>query len=81
MLDGILPDAFKGDAHAYLMAVYKDPAQSTKDRLGAAIAAISYEKPRLAAVEMKAEVDASVEVNRIELVAVWPSSLPATISS
>lgn len=68
-LEGLLPDAFTGDAHAFLMAVYKDASNPIKDRLAAAVAAIGYEKPKLASVEMKAEVDATVEVSRIELVA------------
>ncbi len=50
-LEGLLPEAFKGDAHAFLMAVYKDTSNPIKDRLAAATAAIGYEKPKLAAVE------------------------------
>jgi hypothetical protein len=48
-------DAFQGDAHALLMAVYKDPRQPAGLRLEAARAAIGYEKPRLAAVEAKVD--------------------------
>jgi hypothetical protein len=49
---GILGEnAFEGDAHALLMAVYKDQAQPLKARLDAAIAAIGYEKPRLSSVD------------------------------
>jgi hypothetical protein len=44
-------NAFAGDAHALLMAVYKDQAQPLKARLDAAIAAIGYEKPRLSSIE------------------------------
>lgn len=69
VIEDVLPDAFKGDAHAYLMAVYKDETMPVKDRLAAATAAIGYEKPKLAAVEVQAEVDATVSVSRIELVA------------
>jgi len=69
VLDSVLPDAFRGDAHTYLMAVYKDTSLPTKDRLTAAIAAIGYEKPKLASVEAKLDVDATVAVSRIELVA------------
>jgi hypothetical protein len=68
-LDGILPESFKGDAHAFLMAVYKNETNTLKDRLAAATAAIGYEKPKLGSVDVKAEVDATVEVSRIELVA------------
>jgi hypothetical protein len=42
--------AFEGDAHAFLMAVYKDPGKPDDVRLDAAKAAIRYEKPALAAV-------------------------------
>jgi hypothetical protein len=48
-------DAFDGDAHALLMAIYKDAAQPIELRMDAAKAAIGYEKPRLAAVEGKVE--------------------------
>ena len=44
-------EAFPGDAHAYLVAIYKDPAQPTERRMDAAKATIGYEKPRLAAVD------------------------------
>ena len=48
-------DAFEGDAHALLTAIYKDVAQPIGLRMDAAKAAIGYEKPRLAAVEGKVE--------------------------
>ena len=48
-----IPGAFEGDAHALLMAIYKDPAQPMALRLEAAGKAIRYEKPALAAVEME----------------------------
>ena len=44
-------DAFTGDAHAFLTAIYKDPEQPIELRVHAAKAAIGYEKPRLAAVD------------------------------
>ena len=44
-------DAFPGDAHAFLIGIYKDPAQPIDLRVHAAKAAIGYEKPRLAAVD------------------------------
>jgi hypothetical protein len=69
VLEGLIPDAFTGDAHAFLMAVYKDTQNPIKDRLAAATAAIGYEKPKLASVEAKVDVDATVAVSRIELVA------------
>lgn len=45
------PNAFDGDAHALLIALYKDTQQPLLIRLDAAKAAISYEKPRLSAVD------------------------------
>jgi len=47
-----IPGAFEGDAHALLMTIYKDPAQPMELRLDAAKAAIRFEKPVLAAIDM-----------------------------
>ena len=44
------PDAFEGDAHAFLVMLYKDPRQPDSVRIDAAKAALPYEKPRLASV-------------------------------
>ena len=44
-------DAFPGDAHALLMAVYKDKRVDMPLRIEAAKAAAPYEKPRLNAVD------------------------------
>ena len=52
-LAAVIPEVFQGDAHAYLMAIYKDPAQETAVRIDAAKAALPYEKPRLVAAEAK----------------------------
>lgn len=43
---------FEGDAHALLMAVYKNPANELPIRVDAAKAAIRYEKPSLAAIDV-----------------------------
>lgn len=51
-----VPGAFEGDAHAFLMSVYKDPSQPMPLRLEAAGKAIRYEKPALATVEQKGEI-------------------------
>ena len=51
-----LPDAFEGDSHALLVAIYKDKTHDIGLRLDAAKAAIAYEKPRLSSVDMKANV-------------------------
>ena len=47
-----IPDAFAGDAHAFLIAVYKDPRHDHHTRQDAAKAALPYEKPRLQAVPL-----------------------------
>ena len=52
-IEAALPGAFEGDAHAYLMSVYKDPSQETTARIQAASKAIGYEKPALSSVEAK----------------------------
>ena len=50
-LEVALPNAFEGEAHELLMAVYKDQDLPLPIRIDAAKAAIGYEKPKLAAVE------------------------------
>lgn len=50
-IEDVISGAFAGDAHALLVAIYKDPAHSVVLRLEAAKAAIAYEKPKLAAVQ------------------------------
>ena len=50
-LEALVPGAFEGDAHALLMAVYKDPAHELTLRVDAAKAAIRYEKPALSSVD------------------------------
>jgi hypothetical protein len=51
-----LGTAFEGDAHAFLMAVYKNEANPIDIRIDAAKAAIRFEKPSLAALEAKTEI-------------------------
>jgi hypothetical protein len=48
--------AFEGDAHAFLMAVYKNENYTVETRIDAAKAAIRFEKPTLASLESKSEV-------------------------
>ena len=43
--------AFEGDALAYFMSIYKDPAKPEHLRIDAAKVAIRYERPALAPVE------------------------------
>lgn len=47
--------AFEGDAHAFLMLVYKNEKVPIDIRLDAAKAAAPYEKPRLSNIESKSE--------------------------
>lgn len=53
---GTLPDAFGGDAHALLISIYKDARQDMHLRVDAAKAALPYEKPKLASIEVQADV-------------------------
>lgn len=50
-IEQVLPGAFEGNSHAYLMSIYKDPILPTTTRIDAAKAALPFEMPRLAAVE------------------------------
>ena len=52
-IEAVMPGAFEGDAHAFLMSIYKDPTQETPIRVQAASKAIGYEKPALSSVEAK----------------------------
>lgn len=51
MVTEALPSAFDGDAHAFLMATYKNETLPYQMRLQAASVAINFEKARLAAVK------------------------------
>jgi hypothetical protein len=50
-------NAFEGDAHSLLIAVYKDESHPIELRLEAAKAAIRFEKPALAAVDTHGTID------------------------
>lgn len=50
-INGAIDGAFEGDAHALLIAVYKNPEVPLNLRVDAAKAAVGYEKPRLNASE------------------------------
>ena len=60
IIESTLPEAFKGDAHALLMTVYKDPLHPMPLRIDAAKAAIGFEKPKLASVQHGADQGASM---------------------
>jgi hypothetical protein len=55
-------NAFDGDAHAYLMSVYKNVAVDDDTRLKAAAVAIAFEKPKLASIEQKIDADVKQRV-------------------
>ena len=52
-LEAEIPNAFVGDAHAFLVSIYKDPTQPIELRMEAAGKAIRFEKPALAAAQVK----------------------------
>lgn len=66
VLDSVIDDAFKGDAHALLMAVYKNPLNELNLRIDAAKAAIRYEKPAMSSVDMNANVSGEVKFQRVK---------------
>jgi len=61
-LSETLPDCFEGDAHALLMAVYKDKSLDLETRIDAAKAAIRYETPALSTIDAKLKADVSDNV-------------------
>lgn len=63
MVTEALPSAFHGDAHAFLMATYKNETLPYQMRLQAASVAINFEKARLAAVKHSGDQDEPVEIN------------------
>lgn len=71
ILEKTIPNAFKGDAHTYLMAIYKDPAVDKAIRLDAAKAAAPYEKSKLASTELKGDPENPVQ-HRLRIMFVGP---------
>lgn len=69
-VDREMPDAFKGDAHAFMVWVYKNPEIETPLRLKAALGAAKFEKPTLASVRNEVTIKRSVaEMTDDELIA------------
>lgn len=50
-VEELVDGAFSGDAHIYLMSIYKDPDMPIDKRLDAAKAALPYEKPKLSSTQ------------------------------
>src|SRR4051812_29713738 len=59
LIGEVLQGAFEGDAHAFLMATYKNPAFELHARQDAAKAALPYEKPRLSHKDVNLKADVS----------------------
>jgi hypothetical protein len=59
--DEVLPEI---DAHGYLIGVYRGTIKANGSRLRAAIAALAFEKPKLAAVAQIGEGDLSDRLDR-----------------
>ena len=66
-IEAALPEAFAGDAHSLLVAIYKDKTRPIELRIDAAKAAIRYETPALAAVEHSGAIAFSHEDALAEL--------------
>ena len=56
----VIPNLFDGDSHAYLISIYKDPAQPMMSRIDAAKAAIKYERPALSSIEHSGGFDVGI---------------------
>jgi hypothetical protein len=63
----IIPDAFGGDAHAFLIAVYKDPRVPIELRVAAAAKAIRFEKLALATVEQMPAAPSATMADRMPI--------------
>lgn len=82
VLESTLPNAFKGEAHDLLMAIYKDQDLPLPLRLNAAVAAIGYEKPKLQAVTHSGDADNPLETSaRVELVIIDARDDPGLCAS
>ena len=57
IVEEVIPNAFEGDAHAFLCTVYKNPEVAMPIRIVAASKAIGYEKPALAAMTLPSPDD------------------------
>src|SRR5690242_1239618 len=66
IIDESVPRAFEGDAHAFLISIYKDPAQEVGHRLQAANTAIKFEKPALQAVQLSGKDGGPIQLSLID---------------
>lgn len=72
-LDGESVKAFDGDAHEFLMSIYKDPRMPVLLRVDAAKACVPYEKPKLSAITVKPEAaDQPAPIEKVEYFVVDP---------
>jgi hypothetical protein len=73
-------NAFEGDAHSLLIAIYKDGSMPIGLRLDAAKAAVRYEKPTLAAVQHSSKLDTrpASELTDDELAAIAAGGLSSS---
>jgi hypothetical protein len=71
-IEQALGDAFQGDAHALLMAVYKNPANELPLRVDAAKAAIRYEKPALSSIDAKVDANVKATIRKVQRTVVDP---------
>lgn len=71
-IEKVLKKFFPGDAHAFLMSIYKDEEANLEARLKAATAAIRYEKPALATTTIAGDPDRPLAITRVESVIIDP---------
>lgn len=62
IIEDVIPNAFDGDAHALLMAVYKNQDLPLETRIDAAKAAIRFEKPVLGSIEHSGKDGGPIEL-------------------
>ena len=62
-LKQVVPNAFEGDAVAYMQTVYRDPSFSQELRLDAAAKAARFERPTLTAVAVQQAPPPRIDVS------------------
>jgi hypothetical protein len=64
-LKQVVPNAFEGDAVAYMQTVYRDPSFSQELRLDAAAKAARFERPTLTAVAVQQAPPPRIDVSML----------------